>query len=110
MQLLVKAALSIIVIFSATAMAKKFPAAGGLIATMPLAGALVLVWVYVENAGDRNIMLSFSKGALWGILPTIIFYGAAFLCFRKQLSLPLCLLLSFGAWSAAAFVHYLTVR
>ena len=68
MQIILKAFLSLVVIFAATGAAKRLPAAGGLIATMPLAGALVLVWVYLENGGEKGIMQVFSKGALWGIL------------------------------------------
>jgi uncharacterized membrane protein (GlpM family) len=72
---------------------------------MPLTGALVLVWIYVENKGDPDIMQRFTKGALLGILPSILFFVVAFLCFKKQCSLPTVLLSSFGVWLAAAFVH-----
>jgi uncharacterized membrane protein (GlpM family) len=77
---------------------------------MPLAGALVLVWVYIDNKGDSDIMRAFSKGALWGILPSIVFYLTAFLCFKRQFSLTVTLLASFGAWSAAALVHQLVLK
>jgi uncharacterized membrane protein (GlpM family) len=55
-------------------------------------------------------MQTFSKGALWGIIPSIIFYLVAFLCFKRQLSLPVTLFASFGAWSLAALVHQLIVK
>ena len=110
MQTLIKAALSLLIIFSAVGIARKLPSAAGLIAVMPLAGALILVWVYIENKGDLHIMQIFSKGALWGIIPSIVFYLVAFLCFKRQLSLPVTLLASFGAWSLAALVHQLIVK
>ena len=110
MQILVKAALSLFIIFSAAAFAKKFPSAAGLVAVMPLAGALVLVWVYIDNKGDSDTMRAFSKGAVWGVLPSIAFYLVAFLCFRRELSLAVTLLASFGAWSAAAIVHQLVLE
>jgi uncharacterized membrane protein (GlpM family) len=110
MQTLIKAAITLLVVFSAVALAKKFPSAGGLIAVMPLAGALVLVWVYLDGKGDNALMQDFSKGALWGTLPSVAFYLVAFLCFKRQLSLVVALLASFGAWSAAAFVHQLILR
>jgi MFS superfamily sulfate permease-like transporter len=69
MQILLKISLSIAIILLATAIAKKFPSAAGLIAVMPLTGALVLVWVYVENKGNPEVMQGFAKGALWGMLP-----------------------------------------
>ncbi len=75
MQILIKAVISLIIIFAATGIARRFPAAAGLIAVMPLAGALVLVWVYIENDGNMETMQGFTKGALWGIVPSIVFTG-----------------------------------
>jgi len=56
MQILLKIVISIIILLVATAIAKKFPSAAGLIAVMPLTGALVLVWVYLSlfNNSDFN--------------------------------------------------------
>ena len=105
MQILIKIVISVVIILAATAIGKKLPATAGLIGVMPLTGALVLVWMYLENKGDPSIMQGFTKGALWGILPSILFFLVAFLCFKKQLSLPLVLVSSFGVWMAAAIVH-----
>jgi len=105
MQILIKAVLSVVIILAATAIGKKLPSTAGLIGVMPLAGALVLIWMYLENEGNPEIMQSFTKGALWGILPSILFYVVAFFCFRRNLSLPIVLVASFGVWLCAAFVH-----
>jgi uncharacterized membrane protein (GlpM family) len=105
MQILIKVVLSLVIILVATAVGKKVPSAAGLIGVMPLTGALVLVWIYLENKGNREIMQDFAKGALWGIIPSILFFLTAFLCFKKQLSLSIVLMSSFGVWLAAAFVH-----
>ena len=110
MQVLIKAILSLIIIFLATGVAKKLPSLAGLIGVMPLAGALVLVWVYVENKGDSGTMQLFTKGALWGILPSILFYVVALFCLKKGLSLPVTLLSSFLAWGAAALVHQILLK
>ena len=110
MQILIKIALSIVVILFATAIAKRYPSAAGLIAVMPLTGALVLVWVYLENKGNAEVMQAFAKGALIGILPSILFFLVALLCFRKQLSLPGVLASSFGIWLLAAIVHQWLLR
>ena len=85
MQLLIKILISVLVILGATAIGKKLPSTAGLIGVMPLTGALVLVWMYLEHKGDPEIMQNFTKGALWGILPSILFFLVAFLCFRKHL-------------------------
>lgn len=105
MQILIKVIISVAIILSATAIGKKLPSTAGLIGVMPLTGALILVWMYLENKGDPNVMQEFAKGALWGILPSILFYLVAFVCFKKQLPLSLVLVSSFGVWIGAAFVH-----
>ena len=110
MQTLLKVTLSIVIILVATAIAKKFPSAAGLIAVMPLTGALVLLWVYLENKGNAEVMQTFAKGALWGILPSILFFLVALLCFKKQVSLPGVLASSFGIWLIAAIVHQWVLR
>jgi uncharacterized membrane protein (GlpM family) len=93
------------IILLATFIAKKYPSLAGLIGVMPLTGALVLAWVFLENNGDSEIMQRFARGALWGILPSILFYLAASLCLRKGLPLAAVLSASFSAWLVAAVIH-----
>ena len=65
---------------------------------MPLTGALVLVWFYLDTKGNAVVMGQFAKGALWGILPSILFFVVALICFKKQASLGVVLGASFGIW------------
>jgi uncharacterized membrane protein (GlpM family) len=110
MQLLLKIALSVVIIVTATAVGRRLPSTAGLIGVMPLTGALVLVWLYLEKAGDKDTMVAFTKGALLGIVPSVLFFVVALVCFQKQLPLPWTLALSFGAWLAVAAVHQLILR
>jgi len=105
MQVMIKAILSVTIILIATSIGKKLPSAAGLIVVMPLTGALVLVWMHLENKGDPEIMQNFAKGALWGILHSILFFLAVLVCFKKQMPLAILLVSSFGVWMAAAIVH-----
>lgn len=105
MQLLIKIVLSLMIILLATLAAKRFPSVAGLIGVMPLTGALVLAWVYLENQGDPGIMTGFAKGALWGILPSILFFLVAFFCLKKSMPLTAVLLVSLAAWLVGAVVH-----
>ncbi|MEI7590142.1 MAG: DUF3147 family protein [Deltaproteobacteria bacterium] len=105
MTTLIKIFISLIVLMVATHLAKKAPSLSGLIAVMPLTGALVLVWVYLENQGSSEIMTQYTKGALWGVLPTMVFFVTTFFCFKKNLSLPVTLSISFALWGIVAFIH-----
>jgi uncharacterized membrane protein (GlpM family) len=105
MKILFKVVLSIAVILAATFMGKKLPSAGGLVAVMPLTGALSLIFMHLENNGAPAVMLAFTKGAFWGIFPTFLFFLAAFFCFKNGLSLPVVLVAGFGVWMVSAFVH-----
>ena len=105
MQIFIKAILSLAIIFTATGIGKKFPSAAGLIGVMPLTGALVLIWMFLETKGDYQTMQVVSKGALWGILPSILFFLTAFFCFEKQLPLAVVMILSFSVWIIGALLH-----
>jgi len=105
MQLFIKVALSVVVILAATAIGKKLPTTAGLVGVMPLTGALVLVWMYLESEGDAGVMQQSAKGALWGIVPSILFFVVALLCFKRGFPLSIVLVSSFGAWLGAALVH-----
>ena len=110
MQLVIKLAISVAVILAATGIARKFPPISGLISVMPLAGALILSFVYYENRGQWQVMQGFAKGALWGILPSIAFYLVVFFCLKKEMSLAGVLGSGFAAWSAAALIHHWALK
>lgn len=100
---------NIIIVFCAW-IGKRYPTLGGLIATMPLTSLLVLVWLYADNPGDYRLMTDFTRGVLWGIVPTILFFLVAYVCFRRQIALPLVLSAGFGVWLAGALVHQWLLR
>jgi len=84
----------------------KRPTLAGLITVMPLTSLIFLVfWVYWDHPNDFDLLADYSKGALWGIIPSILFFLVAFLCFRRQLSLWIVLGASFAVWLIAAFIH-----
>jgi uncharacterized membrane protein (GlpM family) len=101
----IKLLISVSIIIFCTQIGRKLPALAGLIAVMPLTGLIVLVWLYTDNPDNFNIVIDYTKGALWGILPSILFFLTAFICFRKHLSLWIVLCASFAVWLIAAFFH-----
>ena len=50
-------------------------------------------------------MTAFTKGAVWGMLPSILFYLVAFFVLKKGFSLTIILGSSFAAWFLAAMIH-----
>ena len=101
----IKLLISVSIIVFCTQIGRKLPTLAGLIAVMPLTGLIVLVWLYQDKPDNFNLMTEYTKGALWGILPSILFFLTAFMCFRKHLSLWIVLCASFTVWLIAAFTH-----
>jgi F0F1-type ATP synthase assembly protein I len=109
-QFLLKLVLSLTFIVTATYVGRKAPSLGGLIATMPSTGLLVMIWLYTEHSGDHSLMEEYSKGALLGVFPTVLFFLAAFLCFRKHLPFSFALSAGFASWLLGAFLHQWLTR
>ncbi|HIJ52753.1 MAG TPA: DUF3147 family protein [Planctomycetes bacterium] len=107
MRFAIKLLISVCIILFCTWIADKhkLPTLAGLITVMPLTSLIVLLWLYLDNPGNFNLMTDYTKGALWGILPTILFFLVAFICFRKHLSLWIVLCAGFAVWLTAAFIH-----
>lgn len=105
MRFAVKLLISVCVIVFCAQIGRRLPTLAGLIAVMPLTGLMVLVWLYLDNPSNFALMNDYCKGALWGILPSMLFFAVALLCFRRQLSLWVVLCISFAVWLLAAFVH-----
>ena len=112
MRLVIKALLSlcIILVCGYIASQKKLPALAGLIAVAPLTGLLVLIWTYLDNGGDSATIVQYCTGAVWGIIPSILFFIAALICFRRGCSLAVALAVGFAVWLAGAFVHQVLLK
>jgi uncharacterized membrane protein (GlpM family) len=110
MKFVIKLLISVCIISICAAVARKVPTLAGLIAVMPLTGLIVLVWLYLDNPGNSALMTDYAKGALWGIVPSILFFLVAFIGFHKQLPLWIVLCASFAVWLIGAFFHQLLLR
>jgi uncharacterized membrane protein (GlpM family) len=105
MQFFIKLGLAVAVIVFCSQVGRRFPSLGGLIATMPLTSLVVLAWLYSDDPGNSQLMAQYVRGALWGIIPSMMFFVVLYLCFRKGLPLPLVLGAGFAVWLAGALVH-----
>ncbi|MFC1635310.1 DUF3147 family protein [Planctomycetota bacterium] len=110
MRFVIKLVISVSIILLCTQIGRRFPTLAGLIAVMPLTGLIVLLWLYSDNPSNSALMIQYTKGALWGIVPSVLFFLVAFICFHKHLPLWIVLCASFAIWIAAAFVHQWLLR
>jgi len=110
MRFLIRLLISLCIIVFCTQIGRKLPTLAGLIAVMPLTGLIVLIWLYLDNPGDFNLMGDYCKGVLWGIVPTALFFLVVFICFRRQLSLWVVLGAGFAVWLVGAFIHQWLLR
>ena len=104
---IIKLSISVCVIILCTQIGRKLPSLAGLIAVMPLTGLVVLLWLYSDNPGNYALMSAFTRGAIWGIIPSILFFSTAFFCFKKELALWIVLTASFAIWIIGAVIHQL---
>jgi hypothetical protein len=104
MRFALRLVLSICVIIFCTQIGKRAPSLAGLIAVMPLTGLIVLVWLYSDNPGDFGLMADYTKAVLWGLVPSVLFFLTAFVCFRRHLALwgELCCVANRGGGAPVA--------
>ena len=68
--LLVKAALSGILIAIISEVAKRYPGFGGLIASLPLVSVLGMIWLWRDKPDAMN-MANHSQATFWFVLPSL---------------------------------------
>jgi uncharacterized membrane protein (GlpM family) len=110
MPFLLKLLVTNVIIIGCAQLGRKVPTLSGLIATMPITSLLVLIWLAADNPGDYRLFTAYTRGVLWGIVPTVLFFAAVWLCFRRQAPLPLALSAGFSVWLAGALVHQWLVK
>lgn len=99
-----------VVIIACARIGRHSPSLGGLIATMPLTSLLVLLWLAADTPGNTNLFTDYTRGVLWGIVPTILFFLVAHLCFRRELPFAVTLLSAFAVWILGAVAHQWLVK
>src|SRR5438094_839209 len=68
--LIIKAALSGIIVAAVSEIARRYPGWGGLVASLPLTSLLAMLWLY-RDTGDSARVAELSMGAFWFILPSL---------------------------------------
>ena len=68
--LIVKAALSGVIIAAASEIARRSPTYGALILSLPLTSILAMVWLW-RDTGDNERIAALAQGTFWLVLPTL---------------------------------------
>jgi uncharacterized membrane protein (GlpM family) len=109
-QTVVKLLISLALIYGCVAVGRRYPSLAGLIATAPVTTLIVLFWLYSEGREDYARFAAFTKGVVWGVLPSVLFFITATWCFRREVPFLKTLAISFGVWLIGAALHQLLIR
>jgi hypothetical protein len=90
--LILKAAISGIVVMLASEAARYKPAAGGLIAALPLVSILAAVWLW-RDTGNAESIASLLESTFWFVLPSLPMFLAVPVMLRHGLDFWLSLML-----------------
>jgi len=96
--LLIKAALSGILIAIISEVAKRYPGFGGLIASLPLVSVLGMIWLWRDKPDAAN-MAAHAEATFWFVLPSLPMF----------LIIPMMLRHGFGFWASLAAGCALTI-
>jgi hypothetical protein len=89
--LVLKAAISGLLIAMASEVARRYPSWGGLIVSLPLTSLLAMLWLW-RDTGDPERIAGMSVGAFWFVLPSLPMFAV----------LPFLLRSGLGFWAAFA--------
>ena len=96
--LIIKAALSGIIIAIVSEVAKRFPGFGALIASLPLVSVLGMIWLWRDKPDVPN-MAAHVEATFWFVLPSLPMF----------LLMPWMLRSGLGFWTSLAFGCALTI-
>jgi len=68
--LILKAAISGIIVASVSEVAKRYPGVGGLIASLPLVSVLGMIWLW-RDTRDSALMAEHATSTFWFVLPSL---------------------------------------
>ena len=91
--LVIKAALSGIIVAAVSEIARRYPGWGGLVASLPLTSLLAMLWLW-RDTGDSGRVAELAGSTFWFILPSLPLFVA----------LPLLLRSGVGFWLSMVLV------
>ncbi|MFL6764727.1 MAG: DUF3147 family protein [Sphingomicrobium sp.] len=89
--LIVKAALSGVIVAAVSEIARRYPGWGGLVASLPLTSLLAMLWLY-RDTNDAGRVAELSVSTIWFFVPSIPLF----------IALPLLIRSGLGFWASMA--------
>jgi hypothetical protein len=89
--LIVKAAISGVLVALISEIARRYPGWGGLVASLPATSLLAMLWLW-RDTGDPQRVAALSLGAFWFVLPSLPMFAL----------IPLLLRSGLGFWASMA--------
>ena len=68
--LVIKAAISGVLVAAVSEVARRYPGWGGLLASLPLTSLLAMIWLY-RDTGDPERVAALAGSTLWFVLPSL---------------------------------------
>jgi hypothetical protein len=89
--LIIKAALSGVIVAAVSEVARRYPVWGGLVASLPLTSLLAMIWLF-RDTRDPERVAELSVSTFWFFLPSIPLF----------IALPLMIRSGVGYWTSMA--------
>jgi hypothetical protein len=96
--LILKAAISGVIVMAVSEIAKRSPAFGALVASLPLVSLLAIIWLW-RDTGDTVRIANHAEATFWYVIPSLPMF----------LALPFMLRAGFNFWLARSLSCVLTV-
>ena len=96
--LILKAAISGVIVMAVSEIAKRSPAFGALVASLPLVSLLAIMWLW-RDTGDTVRIANHAEATFWYVIPSLPMF----------LALPFMLRAGFNFWLALSLSCVLTV-
>ena len=112
--LIIKAAISGVVVMAASEIARRSPTYGALLVSLPLTSILAMAWLW-RDTGDSEQIAALSYGTFWFLLPTLPMFLVLPSLMRHGvdfwMALAMCCVLTIGLYGIAVwFVPRLGIR
>lgn len=109
MFLLVKTAVSGLIIALASTLAKKYPLWGAVLVSIPITSLLTALWLHIET-GDNQKIAAFLGNVFWAHLPTLVFFIITPYLLRAGHGFWLALVVGLAATTVTFFVYARILR